>query len=206
MKNRKKNRAQVQYIPGAADDGLGFFPAITCQSVVKGRPKILWVVFQRRRQGPDKQAALEAANDAIALGFQNPALPGKPERFLAHLREHGFSNAPEHRVADSFDQDRRAALGPDYEPPPGDAAARHDPVLHATIMQMVKQQLDENDPPETRETFERLMAEGYSPEHVRRLVGYLVALELTQSMLSGIPFDKKRFIESLRRLPEIPPP
>lgn len=64
----------------------------------------------------------------------------------------------------------------------------------------------ENDPPETGETVERLLAEGYSPEHVRRMIGLLIATELTRGMLHQKPFNEKDFIENLRRLPEIPPP
>jgi hypothetical protein len=109
-------------------------------------------------------------------------------------------------VAKSFDEDRRSALGDDFQPAFGEAAARHDPILHAALMEMVNRQIAEGDPPETRETFERLLAAGYSPEHARRMIGLLLAREMTRGLLYGTLFDEKSFIENLRRLPEIPLP
>lgn len=165
-----------------------------------------WVVHHRRRQFPTKQEALASANAEIALGFEAPSLPSSPERFLDHLRQRGFSELMDYQVAKSFDEDRRTALGDDYREPIGEAATRNDPVLHAALMEMVNRQIAENDPPETRETVERLLAEGYSPEHARRLIGFLIARELTRSMVYQKPFNRKGFIECLHRLPEIPPP
>jgi hypothetical protein len=79
MKNRKKGEKEdLQYVPGAAGDGLGFFPAITCQIVGKGAPRVLWIVHQRRQQFPAKEAALAAANAEIARGFNDPSLPPRP--------------------------------------------------------------------------------------------------------------------------------
>jgi hypothetical protein len=208
MKIRRKGKKKgVVYIPGAAGDGLGFFPAVTCQVDGAGRaPRVLWIVHQRGRQLLSKEEAISAANAEIARGFDNPSLPSSPERFLDHLRAQGFSGVTDYRVARSFDEDRRSALGDAFEPALGEEAARQDPVLHAALMEMVNQQLAENDPPETRETIERLVAEGYSPEHVRRLIGFLIAREMTESLFRRTEFDMKRFVETLRRLPEIPPP
>jgi hypothetical protein len=72
-------------------------------------------------------------------------------------------------------------LGDEFKPAFGEAAARHDPILHAAIQRMVDHQIAESDPAETRKTVERLLAEGHSPEHARRMIG-----------------------ESLRCLPEFP--
>ena len=195
----------LQYVPGAAGDGLGFFPAVTCQIVDKGAPRVLWIVHHRRQQFPTKEDALAAADAAIALGFNDPSLPSSPALFRAHLREQGFSDLTDYKVATSFDEDRRSALGESFQPAFGEAAAHHDPMLHAALMEMVNRQIAESDPPETRETFERLLAEGYSPEHARRMIGLVLALEMTRGMISRSPFDEKSFVEGLRRLPEVPP-
>lgn len=199
---RKKN---LQYIPGAADDGLGFFPAITCQLVEEGRLRVRWVVHHRRRQFHTKTEALASAEAEIALAFEDSSLPSSAERFLDHLRQRGYSELMDYRVAKAFDDDRRSVLGDDFQPAFGEAAVRNDPVLHASIMEIVNRQLAERNPPEARETFERLLAEGYSPEHVRRMIGLLVARGLTETLMRRKPFDVNRYVEHLRRLPEIPP-
>lgn len=201
-----KGKKNLQYVPGAADDGLGFFPAITCQIAGEGAPRARWVVHHRRRQFPTRQEALASAEAELALAFEDPRLPASPERFLDHLRQRGFSELMGYRVARSFEEDRRSVLGDEFQPAFGEAAARHDPVLHAAVMEMVNRQIAEEDPPETRETVERLLAEGYSPEYVRRMIGLVLARGLMHSMLSGKPFDVRGYVETLRRLPEIPPP
>lgn len=205
MSRAKNEKVDLQYVPGAAGDGLGFFPAITCQ-LEGDPPRVLWIVHRRRQQLPTKEAALTAANDEIARGFKDPSLPRSPERFRDHLHRQGFSDLGDYRVAKSFDEDRRSALGDAFEPAFGEEAARNDPILHAAIMQTVDSQLAENDPPETREAFERLLGEGYSPEHARRMIGLLIAREMVREMVYRKPFDEKGFRENLRRLPEIPPP
>lgn len=199
-----KEKKHLQYVPGAADDGFGFFPVITCQMAGSGAPEVFWVVHHRRRQLATKQDALAAAEAELALAFADPPLPASPPRFLDHLRQRGFSELTQYRVAKSFDADRRTELGDDYQPAFGDEAARHDPMLHAMIMRMVDQQIADRNPPETRETVERLLAEGYSPEYIRRMIGFLLARELTREMLYQKPFNTKRFIDNLRRLPEVP--
>lgn len=204
MKTHKKKHAQ--YIPGAAGDGFGFFPAITCQIAGEGKPRVRWVVHHRRRQFVTKQEALASAEAEMALAFEDRSLPSSPELMLDHLRQRGFSELAEYQVARSFEEDRRTSLGAAFEPAFGDEAAQSDPVLHATLMQMVAQQLAENDPPETRETFERLLAEGYSPEHIRRMIILLLVRGLNVSTMRQAPFDMKTFVEQLRRLPKLPFP
>jgi hypothetical protein len=202
MKTDEKKKSMLQYVPGAADDGMGFFPVITCQ--IEGRPpEVLWIVHHRRRQVRDKQEALSAANAEIGLAFQDRTLPSAPPRFLEHLRQRGFSDLQAYRVAASFDQDRLSALGDDYQPVFGEEAARYDPVIHAALMQEVERRIAESDPPEVRETFERLFAQGYSPEYIRRMIGFLIARENLEEMFQGTPFYRARFIENLRRLPQI---
>lgn len=202
MENKKKK--DLSYVPGAGGDGFGFFPAITCQ--LDGKvPKTLWVVHHRRGQRRTPEEAIAAAEDELALAFRDRALVGDPNRFFDHLCQRGFSKLTDYRLAEDG-QDRRDVLGDEYEPPFGEAAARHDPVVHATVMKAVDKQLVENDPPETRETFERLLAAGYSPEYIRRMIGLVFVMEMTESaFVLGTPFDLSRYIENLRRLPQVPP-
>lgn len=205
MKRKGSNKKGLQYVPGAAGDRPGFFPAITCQIAGKGAPRVLWIVHHRRQRFLTKEAAMAAADAAIALGLNNPSLSSSPALFLGHLRQQGFSDLTDFKVTKSFDEDRRSAPGDAFQPAAGEEATRHDPALHAALMEMVDRQIAGSDPPETRETFERLLAEGYSPEHARRMIGLVVALEITRGMLERTPFNEKAFIESLRRLPELPP-
>jgi hypothetical protein len=80
----------------------------------------------------------------------------------------------------------------------------HDPLLKAVYLEAVDAQLRENNPPETRQTFERLRAEGVSEQDARLLIGSVIAAETYATMKSGTPFNRDRFIRNLKVLPDQP--
>ena len=76
------------------------------------------------------------------------------------------------------------------------------PALTEAILAVVDQQMQSNSPPETRRTFERLVALGYAPEDARRLIGNVVAQEIFAVMQRGEMYNEQRYIAALRRLPD----
>ena len=76
------------------------------------------------------------------------------------------------------------------------------PALTDAILAVVDQQLRDNAPPETRRTFERLVALGYAPEDARRLIGSVVAQEIFAVMQREETYNEQRYIAALQRLPE----
>jgi hypothetical protein len=74
--------------------------------------------------------------------------------------------------------------------------------LSAPIREVVDNQLYDGTPPETRQTFERLIAQGVSAEEARRLIGLVVASEAFAIIRNGKPHDQGRFIAALHRLPK----
>lgn len=76
------------------------------------------------------------------------------------------------------------------------------PALRATIMEVVDNQLRDNEPAETRQTYERLLGEGYSPEEARNLIGNIVVQEIYDVMKQGQPYDQARFVAKLLALPD----
>jgi hypothetical protein len=199
---------KIEYLAGAADDGYGFLPVISCFGVTsQGKKRTRWVLHHPKEQFKLKDEALAAADARIAVIFdEHREITGKPDLFASHLRARGFTDVKSFVTAASYDQDRRSALGPAYQPAIGDAAARFDPELHAKVMEIVETQLRDGQPEETRLTFERLQANGYNPELARRLIGYIVVHELGQELLAHNPFKEERYVELLRRLPDVPPP
>lgn len=199
---------RVEYVAGAGGDGYGFFPVISCFAVApRGKQKTRWVLHHPLVQYRDKEEAVVAADAEIAGIFEDHRhLVGSPDRFAGHLRARGFTELKSFVIAKSFDEDRRSALGDAFEPAVDEIAARSDPALHAKILETVDTQIAEGTPPETRLTFERLVAEGYGPVRAKRLIGVLVAIELTDEFVFRQPFNEKRFVEFLRKLPELPPP
>ena len=78
------------------------------------------------------------------------------------------------------------------------------PVLGQAMLEVVENQIRDNEPPETRQTIERLCAAGHTPEEARRLVAIAVSSEVYHIMRDHQPFNRKRFLRNLKRLPRLP--
>ena len=78
------------------------------------------------------------------------------------------------------------------------------PHLKAAIMEVVENQLCHRDPPETKETLERLLGEGHDEDEARRLIGCVVVSEIFDIMKKSEPFDATRYAQMLARLPTLP--
>src|SRR4051794_28817784 len=78
------------------------------------------------------------------------------------------------------------------------------PQLNAAIMEALDNQLRDNDPPETRQTLERLKASGIAEPEVRRLIACVLAAEIADVMKTHTPFNLERFVSRLNNLPAMP--
>ena len=78
------------------------------------------------------------------------------------------------------------------------------PRLHAAIMEVVENQLRDRDPPEAKETLDRLVAEGNDEQEARRLIACVVSSEIFDILKNGKMFDAKRYAKALSRLPTLP--
>jgi hypothetical protein len=76
--------------------------------------------------------------------------------------------------------------------------------LKQAILEIVDNQLNDDDPPQTRQTFERLVREGQTEEDARIYIGQAVCVEIWDIMKNKKPFDQKRYLKNLDRLPEEP--
>ena len=79
--------------------------------------------------------------------------------------------------------------------------ASANPALTAAILEVVDTQLRENTPPETRQTFERLVTSGYAPEDARRLIGNVVAQEIFHVLQRREVYNEQRYLAALHGLP-----
>lgn len=73
-----------------------------------------------------------------------------------------------------------------------------------TIIEAIENQIRDNDPPETALTLARLMQGGESHNNAMRLIACAMSVEIFEIMKNSRPFDERRYIENLRRLPELP--
>jgi hypothetical protein len=96
---------------------------------------------------------------------------------------------------------RSTAVGPEPELPPV-----ANPELEAAVLAFVDEQLEQGQPPQVRQTLERLVQAGYAREGARRLIALVVVVEIFPLMLRGERYDEARYFAALERLPALPDP
>jgi hypothetical protein len=81
---------------------------------------------------------------------------------------------------------------------------KSNPRLKAAILQAVTNQLKSGDPPETRQTLNRLIEEGLSEEDAKIYIGQAIAVEIFNIMKHSETFNIERYRKNLSRLPMEP--
>ena len=76
----------------------------------------------------------------------------------------------------------------------------HNPRLKALILEVVDNQINDNDPPITRETMARLQAAGYSEKKAKEMIGAVVVEYIWDIMANGADFDVEKYSNDLREL------
>lgn len=74
----------------------------------------------------------------------------------------------------------------------------------AAILEVVDNQLKDNTPPETKQTYQRLLNQGFSNAEARELIGAVVSSEIFEVMKNQEAYDQKRFVAALHKLPKMP--
>jgi hypothetical protein len=77
-------------------------------------------------------------------------------------------------------------------------------MMREQIFEIIRNQIEANDPPETKITFDRLKALGYSDFVTNQMIGQCVTVELFQVMKFQEPFNENRYISNLKKLPKEP--
>jgi predicted nucleic acid-binding protein len=72
------------------------------------------------------------------------------------------------------------------------------------IIEIIENQLRENNPPETRQTLKRLIRLGETRENATRYIACVVAAELFYMAKKNEAYNRERYIENLKALPQLP--
>jgi len=81
---------------------------------------------------------------------------------------------------------------------------KSNPRLKALILQVVDNQLKNNDPPETKQTYNKLIKEGFSESEAKQLIGCVVVSEIFDVLKKKETFNQERFVKALNKLPKLP--
>ena len=76
--------------------------------------------------------------------------------------------------------------------------------VRAALLEAIQNQIAANNPPETKETFNRLIAGGFAEEDVWRLLSAVLAVELATILREGRPFSLDAYVKALKALPDLP--
>jgi hypothetical protein len=71
------------------------------------------------------------------------------------------------------------------------------------VLEAINNQIENNDPPETKKTYDRLMKEIRNHDEVMEYLGVVMRSEILDILKSKKPFNRKRYVERLNRLPDV---
>lgn len=76
--------------------------------------------------------------------------------------------------------------------------------LREQILEIIKNQIKENDPPETKTTYDRLRKQGFDDFQTMQMIEQCLAIELFNVLKFGKPYNNERYIKNLLALPKEP--
>ena len=72
--------------------------------------------------------------------------------------------------------------------------------LKALILEVVDNQLKENNPPETKQAYEKLLEAGYSKREAKEKIGAVALTEIYDIMKENQPYDEERYVAALKEM------
>jgi hypothetical protein len=199
------------FLAGAASDGHGFLPAITCLEPTGAGSDdnvIHWLLYHPNQQFPDQQFAVAVAETELSGAFANPLVMASDRALATYLQTRGFvevevPDEPQVKTIDTKELAAKAGEENEHEQACVDSALSN-PVLQALILQTIDSQILGNDPPEARETLQRLVGQGFTPDQAKSLIGAAIATEIFELYEHQAPFNRARYVENLKKLPFLP--
>ena len=79
----------------------------------------------------------------------------------------------------------------------------NDKTVRDGFLDTVVNQMNSGEPPETRATHARLVAEGYSDNEALHLMSAALRMEMNRMLAEARPFDTARYCAMLRKLPSL---
>lgn len=74
-----------------------------------------------------------------------------------------------------------------------------------TLIQAIENQIESDNPPAAKATFNKLTLVGYERDEILNLMAHVLAVEIDAILEEDRPFDTEWYEAALRALPELPP-
>ena len=75
----------------------------------------------------------------------------------------------------------------------------------STLTQAIENQIESDNPPAAKATFNKLTLVGYEREEILNLMAHVLAVEIDAMLEEDRPFNTDWYETALRALPELPP-
>lgn len=88
---------------------------------------------------------------------------------------------------------------------PTDIDSDEEEFVENTLIQAIENQIESDNPPAAKATFNKLTLVGYEREETLNLMAHVLAVEIDAILEEDRPFDTQWYEAALRTLPELPP-
>ncbi|MEQ7918968.1 hypothetical protein ABQX22_07205 [Xanthomonas sp. WHRI 1810A] len=75
----------------------------------------------------------------------------------------------------------------------------------ATLTEAIENQIESDNPPAAKATFNKLTLVGYGREEILEMMAHVLAVEIDGILKDDRPFDTQWYEAALRALPDMPP-
>ena len=75
----------------------------------------------------------------------------------------------------------------------------------STLTQAIENQIESDNPPAAKATFNKLTLVGYEREEILNMMAHVLAVEIDKMLDEDRAFDTQWYESALRALPELPP-
>jgi predicted secreted Zn-dependent protease len=73
--------------------------------------------------------------------------------------------------------------------------------VREALFETIQNQIDKNNPKETKTTYDRLIHEGRPHDEAMRLIAFVLVREMNDMLKASRPFNEARYIKALKALP-----
>ncbi|REJ96627.1 MAG: hypothetical protein DWQ34_03630 [Planctomycetota bacterium] len=77
-------------------------------------------------------------------------------------------------------------------------------IIRTHLFEIINIQMRSGEPPETKQTYDRLISDGHPQEEVMKMLACVVMSEIFGALKNKQPYDHQRYTAALRALPELP--
>ena len=88
---------------------------------------------------------------------------------------------------------------------PTDIDSDEEEFTESTLTQAIENQIESDNPPAAKATFNKLTLVGYERDDILNLMAHVLAVEIDKMLEEDRAFDTEWYETALRALPELPP-